>query len=175
MGLPNFSPGAQIPVELIFFPAALTLSHPPPPPCQMRKQDLANLAQTCRRFACLMRDDDVLWKEACRHRFDDSWLGRREWATSELANQKKPWRSRYRQTITTLRRWRTGRDRVHVHSFISFIHFFYSFIRPYLYLYLYLYTLPFREHFQPVCIRTSTTSTTTTTTATATATTSSGK
>ena len=73
------------------------------------KQDLANLAQTCRRFAALTRDDDVLWKEACRHRFDDSWLGRREWATSELADPKKPWRSRYRQTITTLRRWRTGK------------------------------------------------------------------
>ena len=85
----------------------------------MRKQDLANLAQTCRRFAALMRDDDVLWKEACRHRFDDSWLGRREWATSQLADRKKPWRSRYRQTITTLRRWRTGRDPVHsIHSCI---------------------------------------------------------
>jgi hypothetical protein len=38
-------------------------------------QDLASLAQTCTRFAALMRDDDVLWKEAARHRFDDSWLG----------------------------------------------------------------------------------------------------
>jgi|AntAceMinimDraft_11_1070367.scaffolds.fasta_scaffold80066_1 hypothetical protein len=61
-----------------------------------------------RRFATLMRDDDVLWKEVCRHRFDDSWLGRREWATPELVDPGKPWLSRYRQTIHTLRRWRKG-------------------------------------------------------------------
>jgi hypothetical protein len=46
--------------------------------------------------------------EACRHRFDDSWLGRREWEPCALVDPSKPWRSRFRQTVTTLRRWRAG-------------------------------------------------------------------
>ena len=67
------------------------------------------MARTCRRFAEIVRRDDTLWKEACRHRFDDSWLGRREWSTADLHEpDSMPWRSRYRQTARTLNRWRNG-------------------------------------------------------------------
>ena len=76
---------------------------------QLDHEDLCSMARTCRRFAEIVRRDDTLWKEACRHRFDDSWLGRREWSTADLHEpDSMPWRSRYRQTARTLNRWRNG-------------------------------------------------------------------